>query len=137
MSADFSITVEPLRDLVRIRMSGFFGLADIDRFLEARRAAHRQLRCGPNAHLTLNDVSAMKIQPQDIVASFQAMLAAPDFRSRRLAFVTGSSLARGQLLRAAHGRHVRCFDDVAGAEAWLLEQDRAIEVEPPRRSAAG
>jgi hypothetical protein len=136
MSATFSIHVEPQRDLVRIRMSGFFTQADIEDFLEARRKAHQQLRCAPNAHLTINDLSGMKIQAQDIVANFQAMLASPDYRSRRLAFVTGSTLARGQLLRAATGRYVRCFDDVATAEAWLFEENQAGKGQP-RRCATG
>lgn len=134
MSAQFSIRVEPLRDLVRIRMAGFFTLADIEDFLVARAEAHAALRCGANHHVTLNDVSEMKIQSQEIVAAFQAMLSAPDHRSRRLAFVARSTLARGQLLRAAAGRDVRCFDDVDSAEAWLLEPaDQSIPV-PMRRT---
>jgi len=135
MSATFSIHVEPERDLVRIRMAGFFTQPDIEDFFEARRRAHQQLRCAPNAHLTLNDLSGMKIQAQDIVAAFQAMLASPDYRSRRLAFVTGSTLARAQLLRAATGRDVRCFDDVAAAEAWLLEEHQTSELVAGRRAA--
>ncbi len=133
MSANFSIQVDPIRDLVRIQMSGFFGQDDIESFLAARSDAHRKLRCPPNAHLTLNDVSGMKIQSQDVVAAFQAMLAAPDYRSRRLAFVTGSTLARGQLMRASVGRPVRCFDSVAAAEAWLFEPEQRAADEPRRR----
>ena len=136
MSANFSIQVDPLRDLVRIRMSGFFTLADIEDFLAERQRAHQSLRCGPNQHVTVNDVSGMKIQAQEIVAAFNAMLAAPEHRSRRLAFVTGPTLARLQLLRAAAGRYVRCFDDVASAEAWLLEAEEEAFV-PSQRRAAG
>lgn len=137
MSGHFSIHVDPLRDLVRIRMSGFFTIADIEDFLVAREQAHARLRCGPNQHITLNDVSEMKIQSQEIVAAFQTMLAAPAYRSRRLAFVTGSTLARGQLLRAAIGREVRCFDDVAAAEAWLLAPFAEDVADPPLRRAFG
>jgi hypothetical protein len=132
MSAKFSIRVEPLRDLVRIRMSGFFTLADIEDFLVAREEAHAALRCGRNRHLTLNDVSEMKIQAQEIVSAFQGMLSAPEHRSRRLAFIARSTLARGQLLRATAGRDVRCFDDLTGAEAWLLEPDE--DAVPLRRA---
>ena len=136
MSANFSIQVDPFRDLVRIRMSGFFTIADIEEFLAERQEAHRALRCGPNQHLTLNDVSEMKIQSQEIVSAFHAMLAAPEHRSRRLAFVTGSTLARGQLQRAAAGRNVRCFDDVVSAESWLLEADQQA-ASPPQLRAFG
>ena len=133
MSANFSIQVDPLRDLVRIHMTGFFSPEDIENFLAARTDAHRRLRCPPNAHLTLNDVSGMKIQSQEVVAAFRTMLAAPEYQSRRLAFVTGSTLARGQLLRASGGRNVRCFDTVPAAEAWLFESNQDLVEEPRRR----
>ena len=71
---------------------------------------------------------------EQAMAAFQSMLASPDYRSRRLAFVTGSTLARGQLLRAATGRYVRCFDDAATAEAWLFEENQAAKDEPRRRA---
>jgi len=133
MSANFSIRVEPDRDLVRIWMSGFFGQADVADFLAARREAHRALRCPPNAHVTLNDISEMKIQSQEIVAAFQQLLSDTEFRSRRLAFVVGTSLARGQVMRACVGRNAGCFDDLADAEAWLLDEELEAAPAPLRR----
>ena len=123
MSAEYSIHVEPERDLVRIAMGGLFTPGDIAGFLEARRLAHAKLTCGPNQHLTVNDLREMKIQPQDSVAGFQQMLGAPEYRSRRLAFVIGRTLARSQLQRALGGRGpgTRCFDTMAEAEAWLFQ----------------
>lgn len=126
MSADFTIDVEPDRDLVRIRMGGFFTSGDIDAFLAARAQAHATLSCGPNQHLTLNDLREMKIQAQESVEMFRAMLADPAYRSRRLAFVIGQTLARTQLQRALDRRTARCFDDPWAAEAWLFAgTDRA------------
>ena len=104
-------------------MAGLFEPGDVDRFLAARSEAHRALGCLPNRHLTLNDVRAMKIQPQQTVAAFHAILADSEYRSRRLAFVASPTLARSQLMRALAGRHSRCFTDPAEAEAWLLEDD--------------
>lgn len=130
MSANFTIDVDPARDLVRISMAGLFEPEDIERFLEARRLAHARLVCPPNCHVTLNDVREMKIQPQHSVAAFRDMLAAPQYRSRRLAFVVAPTLAKMQLMRAAEGRNVRFFDDVADAEAWLF--DHAQEDAPKR-----
>ena len=126
MSARFSFRVEPSRDLVRIEMAGLFTLADIDAFLEARRRAHAELRCGPNQHLTINDVRDMKIQSQDAVARFRELLADPACRSRRLAFVAAPTLARSQLMRALDGRDARCFDDPDEAETWLFAEKRSI-----------
>jgi hypothetical protein len=132
MDARFSFQVDPSRDFVRITMTGLFGDDDIARFVEARREAHRQLSCPRNAHVTLNDLRNLKIQPQGTVAAFREMLAAPDYRSRRLAFVAGPTLARNQLLRALGGREARCFDDPVTAETWLLRDENRIS-----RSAAG
>ena len=122
MSATYSIHVEPERDLVRIAMAGLFTPEDIQGFHAAREIAHAKLTCGRNAHLTINDLRGMKIQPQESVAAFQQMLGAPEYRSRRLAFVIGRTLARSQLQRALAGRgpDTRCFDTVAEAEAWLF-----------------
>ncbi|HEX4737518.1 MAG TPA: hypothetical protein VH331_08150 [Allosphingosinicella sp.] len=133
MDARFSFQVDPARDFVRITMAGLFSPRDTADFVEARRQAHRQLQCAPNAHVTLNDVRGLKIQPQETVAAFREMLAAPDYRSRRLAFVAGQTLARNQLLRALGGREARCFDDPIQAEAWLFRSDAAAA----RRAAAG
>ncbi|RYE02826.1 MAG: hypothetical protein EOP61_07110 [Sphingomonadales bacterium] len=119
MSAEFSIEADPSRDLIRIRMSGFFTQADLLEFLAARRDAHAELHCGPNQHLTLNDLREMKIQSQEMVDAFRAILADPLYRSRRLAFVVGPTLARTQLMRALDARNARCFEDRWTAEAWL------------------
>ncbi|MFA5964151.1 MAG: hypothetical protein WC804_09050 [Sphingomonas sp.] len=123
MSATFSFAIDRIRGLVTITMAGLFSHADIRDFLDERRKAHAALDCPPNMHVTLNDVRGMKIQPQDTVAGFQEMLAAPEYRSRRLAFVAGRTLARSQLMRALGNRDARCFEDVADAEAWLFAEE--------------
>lgn len=135
MSATFSVTCDPDRDLIRISMSGFFTPADVAAFFEARRLAHARLRCGPNAHLTLNDVRGMKIQPSESVAAFGDLLSEPAYHSRRLAFVIAPTLARGQLARALTGRDARFFEDTREAEAWLLNPED--ERQAPLRRAAG
>lgn len=137
MSANFHVEADPTRDLVRIRLSGFFTQDDIQAFLDARRVAHAQLRCGRNQHLTINDVTGMKIQSQEIVAAFRDMLSAPEYQSRRLAFVTGPTLARSQLMRTLVNRNAQCFDDYAAAEAWLFSADAGeVPVSPRRASRA-
>lgn len=120
MGAEYIFQADPDRDLIRITMSGFFETSDIEGFLEARRAAHRQLRCEPNQHLTINDLRGMKVQSQNSVEAFREVLAAPEYRSRRLAFVIGRTLAFSQLGRALAGRDAACFEDMVLAEAWLF-----------------
>jgi hypothetical protein len=120
MSAEYSFTVDSALDLVRIRMAGFFTPEDIQAFLAARHEAHKLLTCRRNTHVTLNDIRDMKIQSQECVDGFRAMLAAPAYRSRRLAFVVSPTLARTQVMRALNRRDAGCFDDIWHAEAWLL-----------------
>jgi hypothetical protein len=126
MSATFQIEADPARDLIRIRMGGFFTPADIAAFLKAREDAHAKLTCGRNQHVTLNDVRDMKIQSQDAVDAFRGMLAQPHHASRRLAFVVSPTLARSQLMRAIDARHARLFEDPATAEAWLFSAEADI-----------
>jgi hypothetical protein len=135
MEAEFSFQIDRAWGLVRIRMSGLFTPGDIAAFLEARRRAHDELGCAPNRHLTLNDVRGMKIQSQDVVAAFRAMLADPAFRSRRLAFAAAQTLARSQLMRALDGREARCFEQVEDAEAWLFAGEVNQVEAPPLRYA--
>lgn len=123
MGAVYSFQVDPSRNLVRIRMGGFFTREEIAAFVVARDAAHRQLTCAPNQHVTLNDIRDMKIQSQDIVEAFRDMLAAPAHRSRRLAFVVSPTLARTQVMRALDRRAAQCFEDIWRAEAWLFAED--------------
>lgn len=134
MSAEFSIHVDPSRDMVRIEMRGLFEPEDVQRFLHERGIAHRRLTCGANRHLTLNDLRDMKIQPQQSVVAFRDMLADPVYRSRKLAFVAAPTLARSQLMRALNGREAKCFEDVASAETWLFA-DGLEDVGQMRRSS--
>jgi hypothetical protein len=135
MNTAFCFQVDPSRNLVRIVMSGLLSLDDVRNFAQGRREAHAKLRCPRNEHVTLNDIRALKIQPQPVVTAFREMLAAPEYRSRRLAFVVGRTLALNQLQRALADREGRAFEDPVAAEAWLL---RAECREPPAlRSSEG
>lgn len=125
MDASFSIDADAARDPIRIRTAGFFTSDDLARFAEAWRAAIARLRCPRNEHLTLVDMRAAGIQTQETVGRWRIMNADPVFRSRRLAFVTGATLARMQLQRTIAGIGAQVFTDEAEAEAWLLADEVA------------
>lgn len=120
MDAKYEIAAEPERDLVRMTMSGFFSLGDVARLDRERLGAYSRLTCRPNDHLTICDVSGMKIQSQDVVAAFTRMASDPRYASRKLAFVTGSSLARMQTRRVTDREDVAYFTDMREAESWLF-----------------
>ncbi len=124
MPSSFSVVAEPMLDLVRIELSGFFQCADILAFQNARDHAHRQLTCKANQHLTLVDITGMQIQSQEAVEGFRALLTDPTYTSKRIAIVVGKTLARMQIQRAAAGRNVSYFtDDITAARSWLLAED--------------
>lgn len=129
MDAQYKVEVDPVTNIVRHYLAGFFEAEDVARYVAARDAAHKTLTCGPNEHVTLVDVRDMKIQPQDIVQAFGSVLANPRYRSRKLAFVVALSLARMQLLRAAAGRNAKFFNNLKDAEAWLLSDDADVDAE--------
>lgn len=120
MSAHFTFLVDPARDLIRIKLGGFFTPDSMRTFAAERRAAHKRLRCRPNQHLTLTDVREMAIQSQEVVAQFGAVIADPTYRARRLGFIAASTLTRMQLQRAISGRHAQVFTDPAEAETWVF-----------------
>jgi hypothetical protein len=125
MTARFSFDVDPSRDLLRTRLSGFFTPDDMAAYVAARRDAFAQLRCPINRHLALTDVTGMKIQSQEMVAAFSAVLADPSTQARRLAFVVATSLARSQLQRALGSRAAACFTTDREAAQWLLAPENA------------
>lgn len=125
MNATHLVTAYPQRDLLRITLGGFFGPADVASFNRARMAAHAQLTCARNQHVTLVDVSDMRLQPQDVVALFRGIIADPATRSRKLALVTGCSVVRMQVRRLIERQGIAVFTHAADAEAWLTRSDAA------------
>jgi len=117
VDAGFDSAPDPPRRLMRVCLSGFFESEDVRAFAAQYRERLQDL--GGAGHLTLVDIRTMKIQAQEIVAAFSGFMAAPDVRSRKLAFVCASTLARLQAQRLTDREEVRFFDDAASAEAWL------------------
>ena len=131
MSDKFRIEIDRAHGLVRITMAGFYEPEDIAAFIEARAKAHAELGLPRNAHMTLNDLREMKVQSQDTVRAFQAMLTAPEYRSRKLAFVVDRNLAAMQLERTLVARDAQIFTDMASAERYLFAEENA---QPLRRA---
>lgn len=121
MAPWFTIKTTPALNLVSMKMGGFFDQDSIDQFEAARDAAHRELTCGPNEHLTLCDMREMMIQSQEAIVGFQRVLNNPATYSKRIAIVVSQTLARMQVERAAERRDVRYFTgDPAEARTWVI-----------------
>ena len=119
MNATHSIEVDPT-GFVRYTLGGFFDEVSVASLRAERAAKFPLLRTAPNQHVTLCDVSRCAIQSQEALAALGGILMEPQWRARRVAFVVGGALARMQVRRLVENMpHVQCFDDTAGAEAWL------------------
>ncbi len=120
MPANFSIDVDPARSVVRITLGGFFGAADVTSFAQAQIKAYAALPKTAERHLTLCDISACKIQLQEVVDAFRRLLDDPALMSRRIAFVIGNSPAKMQIRRMVNRDTARAFERAEDAERWLL-----------------
>ncbi|WP_448657994.1 hypothetical protein ACPVPU_11050 [Sphingomonas sp. CJ99] len=112
-------------------LRGFFTPELLAAFIADRNRSYQKLAPG---HLTVADVRDMHIQSQHLVDGFRRLLADPKHQSRKLAFVSASSLARMQLIRAAESRVARLFDTMEAAEAWLFSNDPGEPLAPNLKS---
>jgi hypothetical protein len=137
MAPQYSIEIDRQHDLVRIALAGLFMPVHVAGFFEARRKAHLKLRCAHGEHVTLTDLRGLENMPQETVDAFTVLLADPQSRSRRLAFVLPSNLLlRAQLTRVLADRQSRCFSDPGEAQAWLLEEPQASHCSDHRQRVA-
>lgn len=116
---NFSVTADPVRDYVEVRLVGFLDLDATSDFNDQYRVAKSRLSDNRNRHVTLIDVSQLKIQSQNVVSDFALMLSDPSIQSARLAFVVGDSPVKMQLRRLLHG-NAEMFDTTDEARDWLL-----------------
>ncbi len=123
MTQKYIISPDHALAMIRIDLAGFFSPDEVELFAQAVAEQVRLLGTEPNMHVTLCDISSMNIQAQDVVAAFTRMVGSPAVRSRKLAFVTHSSLTRQQAMRLTDRPGVRFFTSKAEAEDWLKQED--------------
>lgn len=120
-AAIVDVTVDRARSLVTYSLGGFLGGGAVERLRDEQAAAMVQLRCPANQHVTIIDISRCKIQSQDVIEQFRAMLDDPRYQGRKLAVVVGSSLARMQIRRVLTRDTVTYVGTMAEAERWVFE----------------
>jgi hypothetical protein len=120
MDSSYRITPHPERCMMEVTVTGLFQHDKVQRFASEKRAAVESLKCAPNHHLTLIDVSACEAQSENLVSMLHSVIADPRYRARRIAFVVGESPFVDQLRRILNGRDAMYFQDHDSAEAWLF-----------------
>lgn len=116
---NFSVTVDPARDYIEAELRGFMDPKTVSDFNDEYRMAKARLSADRSRHVTLIDVSGLKIQAQNVVSDFALMLSDPTIQSARLAFVVADAPVKMQLRRLLHD-HAAMFDTVDEARSWLL-----------------
>jgi hypothetical protein len=123
MAYSFEFIPNASLGLVTVRLSGFFSEEAVPSIAAGMSDALKRMSCGKNNHMTLVDATDCQIQSQRIVTEFQKLIGDPAFRSRRLAFATGSSLIKMQLRRLINdASYARIFEDEGSALAWLRSE---------------
>lgn len=109
----------PFRQLVIAELSGFLSVQDVADFERQKVAAARAMGLGSGEFDLLVDTVRCDIQPQDVIAAFQHMIANTPCRARRVALVRAGSLARMQAQRALDRENVVLVDTRPEALDWL------------------
>jgi hypothetical protein len=117
----FEIHVDKLRHRLHITLTGFASMEDVRQFEGELQRALDRLSTHRGPHQLLYDVSAAKIQSQDVVHALRE-LALRSPRTSAFALVNASALAGRQLARIFHGAAFHPCADREEAIGWLDAQ---------------
>lgn len=112
----------PFRQLLIAELSGLLSVEDVAAFEGQKVAAARAMGLGSGEFDLLVDTTNCAIQPRDVIAAFQNMVANTPCRARRVALVRPGSLVRMQAQRALDRENVMLVDTRAEALNWLTQE---------------
>ena len=121
----YTVTADPGRKLVTIALRGMLSNEEVAALYREEYDAIRAMGCRLGEHLALVDLTECKLQLQEVATAFQARMEGRG-RARRLALVTGSSLAAMQARRITKRAGARVFPTRAEAESWLFAPEDRI-----------
>ena len=115
-----TISVDPGRLLVTLRLVGFLTPDDVHRIAAEEQAAVQALGVPSGTHNFLIDARALDIQSADVVAFFQHTTDSVPLKPRRLAIIARYGLNKIQARRMIGDREIGLFDGEDEALAYLL-----------------
>jgi hypothetical protein len=116
-----TVEAEPLRKLVRARMSGLLTIAEVQAFGEAEQAAARAMGLGSGEFLLLVDTAGDTVQTQEVMLAFRDLMTNSPLKAGRIAVVRAGALTGMQSRRFSDIRSsYEVFSNVRDAEAWLF-----------------
>ena len=127
----FAIEIDPECKLITIRLSGLLTVEEVERLLHQEQSAVVALGYRSGEHLLLVDASGCVIQSQEVIAAFQAAVAATRLSAARVAVVCGPSLTLLQTQRILLVRENTRIDATeVEARAWLMRADSFSRAAP-------
>ena len=127
----FAIEIDPECKLISIRLSGLLTVEEVERLHHQEQSAVAALGWRSGEYLLLVDASDCVIQPQEVVAAFQAAVAATRLSAARVAVVRGPSLTLLQTQRILRVReNARIAATEVEARAWLMRADSFTRAAP-------
>ncbi|MFZ2994941.1 hypothetical protein [Sphingobium sp.] len=120
-----TLSTQPQHKMVIAHMSGLMTIAEIDQFERDKESAILSMGCAPNDYVLLVNTADCVIQTQQVVAAFQNLVANSPTKSKRVAIVQASSLARMQAQRVMIRDAAKIVRSEEEGVAWLLSQESA------------
>lgn len=124
----YSINVDPDRNLLRIKLNGFWDRETFQRFKQEAREAALTLPCEPGDHFVIADASNAAIQSQEIAELLSAYMTGKAFK---FAFVTGNAVIRMQARRLFKESNVIIAGSVEEAERVLFPSNETDHTSSP------
>lgn len=120
----FAIEADPECKLITIRLSGLLTVEEVECLFHEEQAALVALGYRSGDYMLLVDTSGCLIQSQEVIAAFQAAIAAARLSAARVAVVRGQSLTLLQTQRILRARdNALIATTEAEARAWLMRAD--------------
>ncbi|HEX8484078.1 hypothetical protein [Sphingomonas sp.] len=123
MACDVSIELE--RGRIRADMSGFLSLSDVAAFARDEQEGAREIIRHKGYFDLLVQTPGAKAQGQDVMGAFQQLVVRSPLKARRIAIVAASPLLRMQIRRVLPNDHIKAFETVVEADAWLDDMSLA------------
>ncbi|QAY78132.1 hypothetical protein [Sphingosinicella sp. BN140058] len=113
----YRIHVDPAQSIIEVALGGLMTVDEVDAYIADLKQAFvtNQLR----DYAMIIDVSACPIQSQEMIKRMGEHMATMP-KSRALAVVTGSSLARMQIRRLFTQSYARIVTSASDGRAWVV-----------------
>lgn len=118
MADAFVIGCEPAKQLVTMKLSGFWTTDTVARFAPEWHA-HAKSVSGPASYLCLCDLSDFQPQSREVTAAFDLLLREEGLAASKVAVIAASTITGMQVRRISGPARTQVFTDHAAALRWL------------------